>query len=107
MSPHMKGPLLIWSSILVMLQVLTGGAALGDFVGLEVAGLLILIVASFQAATQFYINGMLTLSSSVAAEVVKGEVVAGPAARQLNGTPVDLSTPDEVLFPREGPGHRA
>lgn len=53
-------PVLIWCSILVALQVLVGGAALGDFVGLKLAGFLILAVAALQAGTQFYIRGKVT-----------------------------------------------
>lgn len=53
-------PLLIWSSILVTLQVVTGGAALADFIGAALAGLFILVVAALQAGTQFYIRGKVT-----------------------------------------------
>lgn len=85
-------PLLLWSSILVGLQVVTAGAALADLVGVQVAGLAILVVAALQASTQFYIRGQVTPNVSVAAQVVEGEVVAGPAASQENGTPVTLSS---------------
>lgn len=86
-----REPLLIWSSILVVLQILAGGAALGDVIGLDAAGLFILIVAALQGGTQFYIRGTVTPNVSVAASVVEGEVVAGPAAPVVNGTPVAVT----------------
>ena len=53
-------PVLIWSAILVGLQVLTAGTALSDVIGLRLAGLLILIVAALQAGTTFYVRGQVT-----------------------------------------------
>lgn len=53
-------PLLIWCSVLVFCQILTGGAALADMIGGALAGFLILLVAAFQGATQFYIRGQVT-----------------------------------------------
>jgi hypothetical protein len=53
-------PLLIWSSILVTLQVMAAGAALGDLVGATVFGVFALGVAALQAGTQFYIRGKVT-----------------------------------------------
>lgn len=55
-----REPVVVWSSILVVLQVLAAGAALGDVVGKDVAALLALIVAALQAGTQFYIRGQVT-----------------------------------------------
>ena len=84
-----KQPLLIWSSILAGLQVLTGGAALGELIGLQLAGFFILVVAAAQGGTQFYIRGMVTPNVSVAARVDgDGSLVAGPAAPQVDGAPV-------------------
>lgn len=53
-------PVLIWSSILVTLQVISAGAALSDAIGKDVAALIALIVAALQAGTQFYIRGRVT-----------------------------------------------
>ena len=53
-------PILIWSSILVTLQVLAAGAALGDVVGRNAFGIFALAVAALQAGTQFYIRGKVT-----------------------------------------------
>ena len=89
----MKGNkiLLGWSSVLVGLQILTGGAALADYLGTEAAGLAILIVAALQGATQFFINGVLTPSASVAAYVnANGDTLAGPAAPMPDGKPVTV-----------------
>lgn len=85
-----REPLLIWSSILVVLQILAGGAALGDVIGADSAGLFILAVAALQGGTQFYIRGQVTPNVSVAASVVAGDVVAGPAAPQPDGSPVTV-----------------
>lgn len=85
-----REPLLIWSSILVVLQILAGGAALGDVIGADSAGLFILAVAALQGGTQFYIRGQVTPNVSVAASVVSGDVVAGPASPQPDGSPVTV-----------------
>lgn len=85
-----REPLLIWSSILVVLQILAGGAALGDVIGADSAGLFILAVAALQGGTQFYIRGQVTPNVSVAASVVAGDVVAGPASPQPDGSPVTV-----------------
>lgn len=53
-------PLLIWSSILVTLQVLAAGAALADVIGATVAALVALVVAALQAGTTFYVRGKVT-----------------------------------------------
>ena len=53
-------PVLIWSAILVALQVLTGGAALTDVIGKNAAGLAVLVVGALQAGTAFYIRGRVT-----------------------------------------------
>lgn len=53
-------PLLIWSSVLVTLQVLAAGAALADVIGATVAALVALVVAALQAGTTFYVRGKVT-----------------------------------------------
>lgn len=86
-----KEPLLIWSSILVTLQILTGGAALGDMIGLQNAAFAILVIAALQGGTQFFIRGSVTANASVVAlENSDGIVVAGPAAPQHDGTEVSV-----------------
>lgn len=53
-------PVVLWSSILVTLQVLAAGSALADVIGKDVAALLVLIVAALQAGTQFYVRSLVT-----------------------------------------------
>lgn len=88
----MKNPLLIWSSILVGLQILAGGAVLGDVVGPIAAGMFVLIVAALQGGTQFYQAGQTTASAEVVAQVGPAGVgvVAGPASTTPNGQPVKV-----------------
>lgn len=83
-----REPLLIWSSVLVALQILTGGAALGDIIGLQLAGFFILVVAALQGGTQFYIRGQVTPNASVAAYEQDGEILAGPASVEDDGSSV-------------------
>jgi hypothetical protein len=52
-----REPVLIWSSVLVVLQVIVAGTALTDTLGKNVAALLAVIVAALQAGTQFYVRG--------------------------------------------------
>lgn len=87
-----REPLLIWSSTLVALQILTGGAALGDVIGLNAAGLAILVVAALQGGTQFYLRGQLTPTAAVIAQTTSsGAVVAGGASSVVvAGTPVSV-----------------
>lgn len=81
-----KEPVLIVMSTLAGLQVLTAGSALADVIGVELAGLLVLIVAAAQIGIQFYVRGQVTPNSSVAAKIdtVRAEVVAGPAAEAVS-----------------------
>jgi len=92
-----KQPLLIWSSILVTLQMVTGGAALGDFIGERTAGLCILIVAALQAGTAFYIRGLVTPNISVAATIDDhGNYRASDANPEAAaGTRVDIAPVDD------------
>lgn len=69
----MKGKLLLWNSFLVGAQILTAGAALGEFIGPKLAGLLVLGVAAAQGGTAYYINNQ-TVSRSEA--VPRDEVIA-------------------------------
>jgi hypothetical protein len=74
-------PVLTAMSILAGLQILTGGAALGDVIGVKVAALAILIVGAAQGGIQFYVQGKVTPNDAVAARALpSGAVVAGPAA---------------------------
>lgn len=87
-----REPLLVWSSTLVGLQILTGGAALGDLIGLQLAGFFVLVVAALQGGTQFYVRGQVTPSADVAVERQSdGALVAGPASPLADGQPVAVS----------------
>lgn len=100
-----REPLLIWSSTLVTLQILAGGAALGDVIGLQTAGLAILVVAALQGGTSFYIRGQVTAASTVIAQTTKeGGVVAGAASAVADGAPVSVDVTQ--LAPAPGPDDR-
>lgn len=90
-------PVLITFSILAGLQVLTGAAALGDIIGQQAFGLLVLGVAAVQVGLTFYVQNQVTPTGDVAAYVdQKGNTVAGPASppEVLDGAAVDVvSTP--------------
>lgn len=94
-------PVLITFSILAGMQILTGGAALGDVIGAETAGLIVLAVAAVQGGMSFYVQGTVTPTQDVAAYANNaGTVVAGPAAGVTNGEPVTVT--DKVGY--TGPG---
>ena len=74
-------PVIYVMSTLAALQVLTGGAALGDVIGIKAAGLAILAVAALQTGVQFYVQNAVVPVKDVAAYKDKdGELVSGPAA---------------------------
>jgi hypothetical protein len=86
-----KEPLLIWSSTLAALQVIAGGAAFADVIGVKAAGLFVLAVAALQTFTQFYVRGKVTAATTVVAKTDgAGKVVAGPASPIRDGEPVDV-----------------
>lgn len=90
-------PVLAVMSTLAALQVLVGGAALGDVVGVKVAGLLVLAVAALQTGLQFYVRGTVTPWSDVVAQQLDdGRVVAGPAHPAKTGQELQApaSAPD-------------
>jgi hypothetical protein len=94
-----REPLLIWSSTLVGLQILTGGAALGDLIGLRLAGFFILVVAAMQGGTSFYIRGQVTPSNTVVAQTTKdGDVVAGEALGSATGPTVVVGQAVDVAM---------
>lgn len=55
-----REPVVLWSSILVTLQVIVAGSVLTDTLGPNVAALCALIVAALQAGTAFYVRGQVT-----------------------------------------------
>lgn len=93
MSPTSQVHVLV-GAVLAALQILNGGAALGDVIGAKAFGLFALIVAAFQAFWQYYVSATSIPTNSVAAiqDAKTGEIVAGPAAEQANGSIVTVST---------------
>ena len=55
-----REPLLLWSTVLVVLQVIVAGTVLSETFGPKSAALCALIVAALQAGTQFYVRGRVT-----------------------------------------------
>jgi hypothetical protein len=90
-------PVLIAMSILAGAQVLVGGAALGDVIGKQAAGLAIIGVAAAQAGIQFYVQGQVTPNASVAAwRTDNGRVVTGPAATDVLAGNANVGEPAAV-----------
>lgn len=85
-------PVLITFSVLAGLQIITAGTVLADVIGVQLAGLIVLLVAAVQAGMSFYVQGQVVPYSDTAAYVnEEGDTVAGPAAAPVNGTPVDVA----------------
>lgn len=90
-------PVLIIMSTLAGLQVLTGGAALGDIIGVKLAGLFILIVAAIQTAMGFYLKGQVVPLVDTAAYLNEDrELIAGPAAQAQDGTSVTVQASTDL-----------
>lgn len=53
----MSKAMLWWQTGLVALQVMSGGAVLGEFIESRWIGMIVLSVAALQAATAFYERG--------------------------------------------------
>ena len=74
-------PVLVTFSVLAGLQILTGGALLAEVVGVQVAGLLALVVAAVQFGMTYYVQGLVVPNNAVAVrQLPSGDLVAGPAA---------------------------
>lgn len=74
-------PVLTTMSILAGLQILAGGAALGDLVGAKPAAAAVLVIAAIQGGVQFWVQAQVTPLSMVAARRGDdGRVTLGPAA---------------------------
>ena len=88
----MARPVLATMSVLAGAQVLTAGAALGEFVGPKVAAAAALVVAAVQAGMAFYVQGKVTPNDAVVVrrDLTTGTVVAGPAASAIAGEPTGL-----------------
>lgn len=85
-------PVLIVFSILAGLQVLSGAAVIGDVLGAQVFGVLVIGIAAVQVGMTFYVQNQVVPGTDVAAFVNgRGEVVAGPAAGVTNGMAVEIA----------------
>lgn len=91
--PPKSRPVLVTFSILAALQVLTGAAALGDVVGDKAFGMFAIIVAAVQVGMTFYVQNQTVPLKDTAAYVdgTTGQIVAGPSASAVTGTPVDVT----------------
>lgn len=84
-------PVLIMTSVLAAVQVILGGGVLTSVLDPKVYGLLALVFAAVQVGWGVYTTGQVTPWVDVVAKAAGGRVVAGPAARQLTGSPVVVS----------------
>ncbi|MGH2690383.1 MAG: hypothetical protein ACRDKW_16480 [Actinomycetota bacterium] len=87
-------PILIIQSFLAGATALLGGAALGDFVSLEVIGLANLVIAAITVGLGVYLSGsnsQTTVTSTVLAtqDHAGGDVVAGPASSFTTGAAIE------------------
>lgn len=91
-SPTSRTHVLV-GAIMAALQIVNGATALGDVLPLKAAGLIAIIVAAAQAGYAYYTAAVSVPSSSVAAiqDPKTGQVIAGPAAQQANGQPVQVT----------------
>lgn len=82
-------PVLIVMAVLGGLDVLTGGAALSEVIGLKVAGLLLLVLAAIKAGMAIFLRGQVVPVADTAAYLNDNrQLIAGPAAIQDDGTEV-------------------
>ena len=95
-------PVVLVMSILVGYQTLVGGAALADYIGLQLAGLLILIGAAVQTGMQFYVQSQVVPVKDVVEYATgSGAVLAGPANELPAGKKIR-----ELVVPAEPGAHR-
>lgn len=84
-------PVLLLFSILAALDFIAAYAGLADYVGDKVAFFFILCTKAVQVGAAFYAQNVVVPVGDVAAYANnQGTVVAGPAAEQMNGSPVSV-----------------
>jgi hypothetical protein len=98
-------PVLLMTAVLGGLQVVIGGTALADVLDPRIYGLIALCFAGLQVAWGIWLNGLTEPLVNVAAKLSGRAIVAGPAARQPNGTEVVVSDADSgaVVAPPPNP----
>jgi len=72
-----------------LVALITAGFALASAFGFTLTDIQTGAILGFLAAAMFLVRWLTTPSSEVAVQVVKGEVVAGPAAVEPTGMNVD------------------
>lgn len=94
-------PVVIVFSVLAALQILTSGSALADIIGVDIAALVVLVIAAVQVGMTFYVeNSTVPLEDVAAFETAGSRLIAGPAAHQEDGTDVHIIAD---LPPHSGP----
>lgn len=82
-------PVLVVMSVLAGLDILTGGAALGDVIGPKQAGILILALAAIKGGMAFYLRGQVVPVADTAAYLNEDrKLIAGPASVLNDGAEV-------------------
>jgi hypothetical protein len=88
-------PVLIVFSILAGLDIVATSAGLSDIIGLKQALVFILATKAVQVGMTFYVQNLTVPVQDVAAFVSPQlQIVAGPAAQQANGAPVEVIPAD-------------
>jgi hypothetical protein len=81
MNTNKSRPVLVTFSILAGLQVMAGGAALGDVIGMTAYALFGLTVAAVQVGMTFYVQNQVTPHEDVIQYVdADGNIAPGPMA---------------------------
>jgi hypothetical protein len=85
-------PVLITFSILSGLDILFGSAALGNLIGVDTLALCVLSTKAVQVGMSFYVqNSVVPVQDVAAYRTSDNEIVAGPAASETDGKPVDVT----------------
>lgn len=85
-------PILVFMSVLVALDVIVAGAALGNLLKPDLVGFLLLIMAGLKMGSAYYIRGQVVPLSDVGAFVNdERQMVAGPASVVPDDEPVTVA----------------
>lgn len=88
-------PILVFMSVLVALDVMVAGAALGNVLKPDLVGFLLLIMAGLKMGSAYYIRGQVVPLSDVGAFVNdQRQMVAGPASVVPDDEPVTVHEAD-------------
>jgi hypothetical protein len=102
-------PVLIMNSVMAGLGLILGGAAIANYLDVELVGLLLLIHSGVAVALSTYVQGLVTPNQNVGANLAEIDgvpvMVAGPATKAIaDGRPVDVTLADDPgwLPPEQG-----